>query len=147
MSAASAVPRPSLLQSLFEFRALFEMMSLAPAQPMLKAAPRGDGHPVLVFPGFFASDGSTARLRKYLDSKGFTAYAWEQGRNPGISDDLYQRLEARLLELAETYDFDYVVIDRTRIDPWGRKPHISWVREYPNYTENNGSFAVYRVPR
>jgi pimeloyl-ACP methyl ester carboxylesterase len=103
MSAASAVPRPSLLQSLFEFRALFEMMSLAPAQPMLKVAPRGDGHPVLVFPGFFASDGSTARLRKYLDSKGFTAYAWEQGRNPGISDDLYQRLEARLLKLAEEH--------------------------------------------
>lgn len=87
-----------------EFRALFEVLSLGPSQPMLRAAPRGDGHPVLVFPGFFAADRSTARLRGYLKSKGFAAYAWEQGRNPGISEDLYLRLRDRVEELATRHD-------------------------------------------
>jgi pimeloyl-ACP methyl ester carboxylesterase len=100
MGATPAIPRPALWQSLLEFRALVELMSIRPASPLLNLAPRGDGHPVLVFPGFFAADGSTARIRKYLNSKGFTAYAWEEGRNPGISQELYQRLELRVLALS-----------------------------------------------
>ncbi|MEP5764087.1 MAG: alpha/beta hydrolase [Halieaceae bacterium] len=103
MSANPAIPRPALWQSLAEFRALFEVLSIGPAKPILNLAPSGEGQPVLVFPGFFAADRSTARLRKYLNSKGFTAYAWEEGRNPGIRDELYQRLEARVLELEEDH--------------------------------------------
>ena len=63
MSTTSAVPRPALWQSLLEFRALFEVMSILPARPLLNLAPLGDGHPVLVFPGFYAADRSTARMR------------------------------------------------------------------------------------
>jgi pimeloyl-ACP methyl ester carboxylesterase len=103
MSATTTVPRPALWQSLLEFRALFEVLSLVPARPLLNLAPQGDGHPVLVFPGFFAADNSTARLRKYLNSKGFVAYSWDEGRNPGISEELYQRLEARVIELSEAH--------------------------------------------
>jgi len=100
MSETTTVPRPALWQSLLEIRALFEVMSILPAQPLLNLAPSGDGHPVLVFPGFYAADRSTARMRKYLNSKGFEAYAWEQGRNPGISMELYLRLEERVVELS-----------------------------------------------
>ncbi len=103
MSATSAIPRPSLWQSVMEFRALIEVISLLPAKPMLKLAPRGDGQPVLVFPGFFTADGSTARLRNYLKKKGFTPYAWEQGRNPGLSEELYLKLEQRVRELSEQH--------------------------------------------
>lgn len=103
MSEASTVPRPALWQSLLEIRALMEVMSIVPARPLLNLAPSGDGHPVLVFPGFFAADRSTARIRKYLNSKGFTAYAWEQGRNPGISQELYTRLEERVVELSRQH--------------------------------------------
>ena len=103
MSATSTVPRPALWQSLLEFRALFEVAAILPARPLLRLAPYGDGHPVLVFPGFFAADRSTASIRKYLNSKGFVAYAWDEGRNPGISDELYQRLETRVLELSESH--------------------------------------------
>ena len=103
MSANPAIARPTLWQSLAEARALLEVLSIAPAKPLLRLAPDGEGQPVLVFPGFFAADRSTARLRKYLNSKGFTAYAWEEGRNPGLSDELYQRLEERVLELAEDH--------------------------------------------
>ena len=103
MSANPAVPRPALWQSLAEFRALFEVMAIVPARPILDLAPEGEGQPVLVFPGFFAADRSTARLRKYLNSKGFVAYSWDEGRNPGISEDLYLRLQARVEELAESH--------------------------------------------
>jgi pimeloyl-ACP methyl ester carboxylesterase len=78
-------------------------MSIAPARPLLNMAPKGDGHPVLVFPGFFAADGSTSRLRRYLSSKNLSVYAWEEGRNPGINMELYQRLEERVLELSREY--------------------------------------------
>ena len=40
-------------------RALFEGLTLPLAQPLLRSAPRGDGHPVLVLPGFMADDAST----------------------------------------------------------------------------------------
>ena len=103
MSAVSAVPRPTLWQSVFEFRALLEVMSLVPARPMLKLAPSGEGQPVLVLPGFFAADGSTAKLRNYLKRKGFTPYAWELGRNPGLSEDIYLQLEQRVQELSEQH--------------------------------------------
>jgi pimeloyl-ACP methyl ester carboxylesterase len=103
MGTTHTIPRPSLWQSLLEFRALAELMSIRPARPLLNLAPSGDGHPVLVFPGFFAADGSTASLRKYLNSKGFTAYSWDEGRNPGISQELYQRLEQRVLELSSEH--------------------------------------------
>lgn len=41
----------------------------------------GDGHTVLVLPGFMASDASTTHLRNYLNEIGYNAYGWEQGRN------------------------------------------------------------------
>jgi pimeloyl-ACP methyl ester carboxylesterase len=82
---------------------LLEVVSLAPARPLLRRAPSGEGQPVIVFPGFFASDRSTSALRRYLTSKGFSAYAWGEGRNQGIRDALYQRLEQRVLELEEQH--------------------------------------------
>ena len=103
MSATSAMPRPALWHSLLEFRALAEVMSIAPARPLLELAGRGDGHPVLVLPGFFAADGSTARMRKFLNQKGYSAHAWGQGRNPGLSLELFQRLEERLQQLFDEH--------------------------------------------
>jgi pimeloyl-ACP methyl ester carboxylesterase len=103
MHTGSTNARPTFWQSLAECRALLEVMSLGPARPLLRRAPSGEGQPVMVFPGFFAADRSTATLRRYLDSKGFSTYAWEEGRNPGISDALYRRLEDRLLQVEEEH--------------------------------------------
>lgn len=104
MSAGAAVPRPTLWQSLAECRALVEAISIAPARPLLKLAPQGDGHPVLVLPGFFASDSLTATLRRFLNRKNFSAQAWGEGRNPGISEALCLRLEEKVSRLAEQHD-------------------------------------------
>ncbi|GJM36216.1 MAG: alpha/beta hydrolase [Saprospiraceae bacterium] len=43
----------------------------------------GDGHPVLVIPGFMGSDLSTRLLRRFIRKLGYTPYAWELGRNLG----------------------------------------------------------------
>ena len=80
----AAVPAPSKLLALTELpRALFELTSLAWTAPMLMAGVRGDGHPVLVLPGFIGSDVSTGILRRFLNAKGYDAHSWNLGRNLG----------------------------------------------------------------
>lgn len=82
--AREAITPPSKLLALTELpRALAELGSLPWASPLLMTAPRGDGHPVLVLPGFITSDVSTSLLRRYLTALGYDAHAWELGRNLG----------------------------------------------------------------
>lgn len=47
--------------------------------------PRGNGEPVLILPGFGASDVSTRPLRKGLAQLGYTSYGWAQGTNLGMN--------------------------------------------------------------
>jgi pimeloyl-ACP methyl ester carboxylesterase len=97
---SDTVRPPSKLLALSEFpRALFELGAYGLASSWLASAPKGDGHPVLVLPGFIAGDKSTARLRNFLTRTGYDAHAWELGRNFGpkaIGDEgerLIERLE------------------------------------------------------
>lgn len=92
-----APPRAGLL--LLEGRALLELAALLPAYPFLRRAPRGDGHPVLVLPGFMASDFSTRALRGFLRDKGYAAHGWKLGRNRGPNEQTINAMVARLQEL------------------------------------------------
>lgn len=79
-----AVPKPSRLLTYSELhRAVFEIATLPLSSPLLYSAPRGDGHPVMVLPGFMASGRSTRILRRYLDRLGYDTYCWDLGRNLG----------------------------------------------------------------
>lgn len=60
-----------------------------------RAAQQGDGHPVVVVPGFLGSDLSTTLLRKFVEQLGYTVYGWDLGRNLGDLSDL-QRLADRV---------------------------------------------------
>ncbi len=106
VQAAGHVPPPSLFLALTELpRALFEMGSLPWATPALLTGPRGDGHPVLVLPGFVTTDISTRLLRRFLNFMGYDAHAWRLGRNlgPRAIGHEGERLIARLEEIhAET---------------------------------------------
>ena len=62
--ARIAPPRRGLL--LLEARTVLELAALVPAYPFLRRAPAGDGHPVLVLPGFMFGDFSTHALRPFL---------------------------------------------------------------------------------
>ena len=90
-------PPPRLLQWL-EGRALFEFGATLSMWPLLQLAPKGDGHPVLVFPGLIASDLSTRVLRRYLRERGYRVHGWGLGRNlglkAGVEDALFARLDA-----------------------------------------------------
>ena len=55
MTQAHTIPRvaaPSRLLQLLELRAAWELAVGVAALPWLRLAPRGDGHPVLVLPGW-----------------------------------------------------------------------------------------------
>ncbi|MEM6913512.1 MAG: alpha/beta fold hydrolase [Pseudomonadota bacterium] len=76
--------RPSFSLALLEAgRALSELSLLPVAEVPLKAAPSGDGHPVIVCPGFLTSDRATSFLRRFISSKGYETFGWELGRNFG----------------------------------------------------------------
>lgn len=82
-------------------RALLESLTLGASAGLLRSAPEGDGHSVLVLPGFMASDGSTRILRRFLKGKGFSAHPWLLGRNLGHDTELVEKLTARVKELYE----------------------------------------------
>ena len=84
MTVAQALRPPSRTLLLLEGRAVQELGAFMLLRPWLAAAPRGDGHPVLVFPGLLASDLSTQPLRGFLKQHGYAAHGWKQGRNLGL---------------------------------------------------------------
>lgn len=63
--------------------------------------PRGpeNGPPVLVLPGFLASDRTTMDLRRGLARSGWRAYPWGLGVNRGAKADTLELLGARLEEI------------------------------------------------
>ncbi len=50
---------------------------------LLRHAARGDGHPVMVLPGFLGGDDSTLILRRFLTRLGYVSLPWLHGRNTG----------------------------------------------------------------
>jgi pimeloyl-ACP methyl ester carboxylesterase len=105
--STGTAPRPSLFLALTEFpRAVMEFGSLPFAMPMLSSAPHGDGHPVMVLPGFVTSDRSTIVLRNFLTWLGYDAFPWELGRNlgPKAIGAQGEKLVARLDEIFDETD-------------------------------------------
>ena len=78
------VGAPQTLASLLEPRALLEMALLPASLPLLMQAPRGDGHPVLLLPGFMADEKSLIALKVFLQRKGYDVHTWGLGRNLGF---------------------------------------------------------------
>ena len=92
-------PAPGLLLQMMEARALVEHYASVAMLPLWRVAARGDGHPVLVLPGLAAGDGSTALMRRFLKSRGFSPYGWGQGRNLGLRDGVIERAHERLVDV------------------------------------------------
>lgn len=80
-----------------------EAAALFATRPVLRRVGRGDDHPVLVLPGFVASDRSTEVLRSILRAQGFHAHGWRLGRNLGPTADVVAGLGDRLDELADRH--------------------------------------------
>jgi thioesterase domain-containing protein len=100
MTAPAQTLRPPSRTLMFlEGRAIHEFGAFLGALPLLSLAPRGDGHPVLVLPGFLAGAPSTQFLRQLLRRLGYRAYDWRLGYNLGVRPRLIQRLPARVDEI------------------------------------------------
>jgi pimeloyl-ACP methyl ester carboxylesterase len=88
--------KPSLLSSMLEVRALAEIASLPCSLPLLMHAPQGDGHPVLLLPGFMGSEGSLIALEVYLRNRGYAVQTWGLGRNVGFRPGHASALEQKI---------------------------------------------------
>lgn len=91
---------PPLVQYLKEVRAVgeFARFVLTDTTPDL---PRGDGHGVIVYPGFLAADTTTYMLRRRLSSLGYQVFGWGLGQNLGLRKDLLAEMRAHLGRIAE----------------------------------------------
>lgn len=90
---------PSVAHQLLEWRALFELASLPWLSPLLAASPRGDGHPVLLLPGFMAGETSMFALKLLLVSRGYRVETWGLGRNVGFHHTQAAALERKIRDM------------------------------------------------
>ncbi len=103
LDSAAFARSPSWWLLMMEWRAPLEAGAALAASPLLQMAPRGDGHPVLVFPGLAASDLSTLPLRRFLEGRNHVPYGWDQGMNFGPRAGVLAASLARVSELAERH--------------------------------------------
>jgi pimeloyl-ACP methyl ester carboxylesterase len=94
---------PSLSLRALENLALVEAWAALPSLPLLTWAPQGDGHPVLVLPGFTSSDNGTWYLRNVLRAKGYSAHRWGLGVNVGPHPRIVRGVQRRLLALSDQH--------------------------------------------
>lgn len=109
-------------------RLLGEAASLPVAWSALMAnAPKGDGHPVLVLPGFLGGDGSTLLLRRFLTRVGYDVLPWLLGNNRGAPSQLLS-LMRRFYRLTQTYDEPISIVGQSLGGVYAREI----AREFPH---------------
>lgn len=90
--------RPSLFWFMTEpSRAITELGFSYSYSRVFKTQRSGDGHPVMVLPGFMSTQKSTTILRNHISQLGYDTYDWGLGRNIGkleYMELLIERLEA-----------------------------------------------------
>jgi esterase/lipase len=94
-------------------RAMFELGSLHLSEAWLNTLRGGDGHPVLVLPGFTTSDRSTVVLRKFLSSLGYLPCTWKQGVNFGVRPDLFDGVDKLLKQLHADYQCNVSLVGQS----------------------------------
>jgi pimeloyl-ACP methyl ester carboxylesterase len=102
-SSANGASPPKLIYTALEGRALFEAAALPYFLPLLATTPRGDGHPVLLIPGFVATDATMTGMRVFLRSRGYHVENWGFGQNTGFKLKFSQALEQKVRYLHHKY--------------------------------------------
>jgi len=96
VSIASPTVAPPFAMLLREVRVLADLRRRAFSGDALPSVHDGKGRPVMVLPGFLASDVSTVMLRRTLEAANFAVHAWGQGRNFGVRANMLERMDARM---------------------------------------------------
>ena len=91
--STGSVKRPPWIWGLTEgYRALMELTTYFPFRLISNIPEDGDGHPVLILPGFMSTDKSTVPLRSFIQKLGYTVYGWGSGRNRGEQELLNEMI-------------------------------------------------------
>ena len=94
--------RPSVLCFGLELpRSVAEGALFASSHAILRCLSPGDGHPVLVLPGFLADDRSTVALRFHLRRLGYVTHGWRLGRNIGLTKAALEGLRTLVDDVVE----------------------------------------------
>jgi hypothetical protein len=96
-------PSPWLLMTEIG-RGMFNFGTFVVSMPLLQLTPEGDGHPVLVLPGFLTTDNTTIPLRYFLLSRGYAAKPWELGRNTASYEDLEHKISETVKQIYQKYN-------------------------------------------
>jgi len=86
-----------------EARAPVELWASVISLPFLRQVPKGDGQPVLVFPGLLAGDSTTLLLRAFLKQLGYVPFGWKQGINIGPRHGVLAGCKERIEEIHSEY--------------------------------------------
>jgi hypothetical protein len=96
-----ALRPPSLRRFIGEGLALTVVPRLLLALPRLSRFPRGHGEPVILLPGFGASDASNAALNALLRYLGYRVHGWGLGLNKGNVEALLPKVEDRVRTICD----------------------------------------------
>ena len=89
MTTQSKIPSanpPGRLATFLELRAPLDWATILLRAPQLLRAPRGDGRPVMLLPGYGTDETSMRPLGRYLRFLKYDVYDWGLGRNRGDVD-------------------------------------------------------------
>lgn len=93
--------RPHRFATLMELRAPIDWATVLLHMPSLLRAPRGDGRPVILLPGYGTDESAMRPLGRYLRYLGYNIHQWGLGRNRGKVDTYTQLIGERTRELYE----------------------------------------------
>jgi hypothetical protein len=96
--------RPSRLATLLELRAPLDWATILLHMPYLLRAPRGDGRPLMLLPGYGTDESSMRPLGRYLRYLGYDVYDWGLGRNRGNVDTYTRAIGERVRERHDRLD-------------------------------------------
>ena len=124
------IPPPSALLALTEaHRALLEILTLNFSRRRLRRiAPAGDGHPVMVLPGFMGDDGYSRSLRRFLTRLDYAVHGWGMGRNLGPREGVLDGLRERIHFLSDRYEGPVSLVGHSLGGIFARE----LAREYPD---------------
>ena len=104
------IKAPSALLMMMEWRAPWEYAAMLASHYFWTNYPKGDGHPVIVFPGLATNDLLTLPLRNFLKKSGYTPYPWDFGFNVGPKHGILKGCEKLVEDLADRYGSEVSLI-------------------------------------
>lgn len=88
---------PSQANLLAELLLPIDLAAFSVHVPSLLFAPRGDGRPIMLLPGYGASEASMTPLARFLQLIGYSVRQWDLGRNRGKVDQYSREIAGQLV--------------------------------------------------